>query len=260
MRGLAVALGSVLALASPARGRAQACVTPAVGRVPFGLGERLSYDIDSLGASIGTLRLAVLPGQRGAAYAIEARGRTNTFAANFYQVDAIARSHLGPALQDRSYSQDATERGVRESLDIAFPAAQGRLHVRAAKEGNRHDFDLHAPDQTRDLLAALYTLRAMKLTDGEELCLPVYGAKHVWFVRARVAGREMAHTPAGDFRSIHLTGSAVFVDNPKVCRPLQFWLTDDARRLPVAACGTVQNKPVCANLESFVVGKRWRSR
>lgn len=233
------------------------CVSPPLGKaVPFAVGETLEYDIDSLGATIGGLTLKVLPGKPKEPFLIEARGKTGTFAANFYEVDAIATSILGRTLEDTAYQETATEAGVHRSLDVAFPAVNGKIHVRSTREGNRDDLDLKAPEGTRDLLAALYAVRAMELPDGTELCLPVFAGRRVWTLRAKVEGREKTRTPAGDFSTIRISGTAVRDDAPQVTREVQFWVGDDASRMPVAACGLIQNKPVCANLKAWDPGRR----
>jgi hypothetical protein len=230
---------------------------PPLGKiVPFAIGESLEYDIDSLGATVGKLGLTVMPGRGKDPFVLEARGKTGTFAANFYAVDAVATSKLGPALENRSYQEDATEAGVHRTVDADLPPPDGRLKVRASKEGNREDYELSASAQTRDILAALYAVRSMNLPEGTEICIPVFGARRVWILRAKVVGKEPARTPAGDFQAIHITGTAVRADNPALVREVQFWLSDDAARLPVAACGLVQNKPVCANLTSYDLGRK----
>jgi hypothetical protein len=252
--GTLVALAAPFALATPPPAP---CVSPPVGKaVPFAVGESLEYDIDSLGATIGGLTLKVLPGKPKEPFLIEARGKTGTFAANFYAVDAVATSILGRTLEDTAYQETATEAGVHRSLDVAFPVVDGRLHVRSTREGNRDDVDLKAPEGTRDLLAALYAVRAMELPDGAEVCLPVFAGRRVWTLRVRVEGRERTRTPAGDFQTIRISGTAVRADAPHVTRAVQFWLGDDASRMPVAACGLVQNKPVCANLKAWDPGRR----
>lgn len=236
---------------------APACIAPPVGKaVPFAVGEKLEYDIDSLGATIGGFSMTVLPGKPKEPFVIEARGKTGTFAANFYAVDALATSVLGRTLENTAYEETATEAGVHRAVDVAFPPVNGQLHVKATREGNREDADLKAPPETRDLLAALYAVRSMDLVDGTELCLPVFGARRVWTLRVKVTGREKARTPAGDFQTIRISGTAVMASNPSVSREVQFWLADDPSHMPVAACGLIQNKPVCANLKAWDPGRR----
>ncbi len=236
---------------------APACVAPTLGRTaPFAVGETAEYDIDSMGATVGSFQMKVLPGKPKQPFLIEARGKTGTFAANFYDVDAVATSILGRALGNESYQETSTEGGVHRSLDVVMPPVSGQLHVRSTREGERDDFDLRAPPETRDLLAALYGVRSLTLPDGSELCLPIFAGRRVGTLRIKVSGREKARTPAGDFETLKLEGVATRDDQPAVKREVKFWMTDDALHLPVAACGLLQNKPVCANLTSWNPGRR----
>lgn len=241
---------------APAPAKA-ACVMPPLGRdTPFAIGEKLQFEIDSLGATVGGFTMTVLPGRGAEPYMIEARAKTGTFAANFYPVDAVAEARLGKALEPRSYYEDGRENNVHRTTEVAFPTKEGRLAVRATKEGNREDYSVGAPEETRDMLSALYGVRAMNLADGTEVCLTVFGARRVWTLRAKVKGREPVRTPAGDFQTIHLEGVAVRNDNPKITRELHFWMSDDASKTPVAAFGLVQNKPVRAQLVQYDPGRR----
>jgi hypothetical protein len=235
----------------------QACVPPRTGSVPaFAAGERLEFEIDSLGAVVGTLSMTVIPGRGAEPYTIEARGKTGTFAANFYPVDALAQSRLGRDLLPRSYFEDATEQDARRTVDVAFPTSAGVLPVHYTEQGNARDYEVAAPDETRDLLSALYLTRALPLADGSEFCLPVFAGKRVWILRAKVTGREPVRTPAGDYATIHLEGTATRADNTQNTREVHFWLTDDEARTPVAAFGLIQNKPVRAQLVRHDPGRR----
>jgi hypothetical protein len=252
-----VSLGAAPPPVTPMPAPAPACVSPPLGKsAPFSVGETLEYDIDSMGATVGLFRMTVRPGKAKQPLLIEARGRTGTFAANFYDVDAVATSLLGRLLDNQSYQETSTEGGVRRSLDVLLPPADGRLKIRSTREGERDDFELRAVPETRDLLATLYGVRSMNLVEGMELCLPVFAGRRVWTLRIKVTGTEMARTPAGDFQTLKLSGTAVRNDAPGSRRDVQFWLTNDALKLPVAACGLLQNKPVCANLTGWTPGRR----
>lgn len=234
-----------------------ACVPPPVPAKPaFAPGERLEFEIDSLGAVVGTLSLAVIAGRGEEPWTIEARGKTGTFAANFYAVDALAQSRLGRTLLPRSYFEDATEAAARRTVDVGFPVRAGVLPVRYTDQGNARNYEVSAPPDTRDLLSALYLARSLPLVDGDEICLPVFAGKRVWILRARVAGREPVATPAGDYATIHLEGTAIRGDSAQSTREVHFWLTDDAARTPVAAFGLIQNKPVRAQLVRHTPGRR----
>lgn len=261
---LTVALPLALAFAwtSPVAAREppplKGCVAPTtVGAAPFTVGEKIEFEIDSLGATVGTFSMNVLPGRGQSPFVILAKGKTGTFAGNFYPVDAVAESRLGRQLQSQSYVEDATENGVRRVVEMNFPAPKdSRMPVRATRDGVRADFTLGAPVDTRDMLSALYMVRGLALPDGEEICIPVFGAQRIWALRAKVAGREKLRTPLGDVNVVHIEGVAVRADRPGTRREVHFWLTDDEARVPVEAFGLIQNKPVRARMVNYDPGRR----
>lgn len=234
------------------------CVAPVdIGRVPFSIGEKMDFEIDSMGATIGTFSMNVLPGKRDTPYVILAKAKTGTFAANFYPVEAVAESRLGRRMESQSYTEDSTENGIRLSVDVQFPAPKDkRMPVRATRNGERADYTLGAPEDSRDMLSALYMVRSLRLPDGEEICIPIFGARRIWALRAKVEGRETVRTPLGDVKVVHVSGVAVRSDHPGVKREIHFWLTDDEARIPVEAFGLIQNKPVRAKMVSYSAGQK----
>jgi hypothetical protein len=223
---------------------------PSVGRVPFGVGETLEFSLESLGAQVGTMTLRVRPGKRPDAWLLEARGRTGSFASNFVEADATAKSGVGRGLDSHLFQQTSLENGVQRTLDVTLPPKAGVLQVRATKDGAREDYSLPTPAGARDLLAALYALRSIPLKAGQTLCLPLFDGRRVWTTRLTVVKPETTTTHAGDFRAFRLEGTTVRLDKPSVKRELQIWVSDDTQRLPVAACTEVQEKPVCLNLRN----------
>jgi len=256
--GLALLAGRV-ANADPAPAAAPAsaaCIPPTVGKsVPFGVGEKIEMEIDALGAMIGTFSMTTAPGHRPDVYTIVARGRTDQFAGSFYPVEAIAHSQLGAGLDDRGYDEDATEDGVQRSVAVEFPPKGPELRVQASKQGDSENYAVSAPPETRDMLGALYQLRTLALADGASFCVPIFGGRRIWVLRGTVVGREPVQTPLGEYKAIHLSATASRLDAPRVSRELHLWITDDAERIPVAAFGILQGKPVRAQLVKYARGR-----
>jgi hypothetical protein len=63
--------------------------------------------------------------------------------------------------------------------------------------------------------------------------------------------KETIDTPVGRFPSLRFEGEAVRLDDPKVKRTALVWVSDDERRLPLAAIGEVRGKTVRAQLVSM---------
>lgn len=228
--------------------------------VPFGVGETLEFEVDSMGARIGTFTTHIAPGRGETPWTIVARAKTHTFVANFHEVSARARAGLGSKLESRTYEEDSTEGGVHRTVDISLPVPEnGALPVRSTRDGTPRQFQLRAPRQTRDLLSALHVARAMPLKEGDTICLPIFAAHRMWTLRMRVMGKEPIHTPVGRFDSLHLEGTAFLQNNPKRQREVHLWFSDDEARIPLAAFGLIQGKPVRAQLVQYEPGKRRNS-
>jgi hypothetical protein len=228
------------------------CVPPSPGRtLSFAAGEKIELQIDAFGAVIGSFSMALTPGHRPDAFVILARGHTESVAADFYAVTGTAESHLGRDLEDLAYEEDSTENGVHRSQSMVFPPKEHHLAIHSFREGNPDDSVLEAPPDTRDMLATLYLLRSAALAPGEKFCIPVAGARRTWVLRGSVAGRESVTTPLGEYKTIHLAGSAVRLGGPRQEREIHLWLSDDADRIPVAAFGMIQGKPVGAQLVKY---------
>jgi len=57
--------------------------------------------------------------------------------------------------------------------------------------------------------------------------------------------------PLGEFNAWHLSGTAVRLDKPSMTREVHVWISDDERRLPLAALGTIDLGAVRATLSSY---------
>ena len=85
---------------------------------------------------------------------------------------------------------------------------------------------------------------------NQPVCLEVFAARKVWKVTGRMAAKETIDTPVGRLASLRFDGEAVRTDDPKIKRPAVLWVTDDARRLPLAGIAEVRGKTVRAQLIS----------
>lgn len=215
--------------------------SPSPGRIPAG--ETLEFAMDVMGAQIGTLTLATLRSQGDGGSIVRAHMQTGAFAANFRTVDDHVEAKFDAGLRAVAYHELNEEDGVRRTIDFTYPK-DGPLEARATKDGNPASFDLKGPPTARDYVSALYALRGRELALGGDVCLDVYGAWRTWRVTGKVAAREKVRSPAGDWDALRIDGSAVRFDDPASKTEVHLWITDDLRRLPVAAFGTARGKPV----------------
>jgi hypothetical protein len=96
---------------------------------------------------------------------------------------------------------------------------------------NAHEIDI--PACVHDVLGGLYLLRTLSLQPGQTTQLSVSDGKKSVMARVEAQQREEVRTPAGLFKTIRYEA---FLFNDVLYRRyghLYFWLTDDARKLPV---------------------------
>lgn len=93
--------------------------------------------------------------------------------------------------------------------------------------------DTEIPACVSDVIGGLYKLRTVRLEPGQSMQLPLSDGKKS--VSAKVEGqeREDVETKAGKFKTIryeaYIFNGVLYKKNAR----LQFWVTDDTRRLPV---------------------------
>jgi hypothetical protein len=257
---VAALFGFLFALPAEAAGAAEC--RPLVlrkGARPFAVGEQLEYELSSMGVRIGTMTTGVEGPQDGqGGFAFRVRIDTSTFVSNFKKIRARAEAAVAKDLKPAAYEEDSNEDGVQRSMKTRFPPRAGRLGVQVVLQGEPAAYELDAASDARDLVSAIYTLRALDLRLGQDFCSQVFGQYRLWKVTGKVAAKERILTPAGEFDTLRIDGRAVRTDDAKVQREIHLWLTDDARRMPVGGYGQAHGKPVQALLQkaSLPNGKR----
>jgi hypothetical protein len=219
----------------------------------FAAGEVLSYKLDALGADVGSFEVrteAPPPAERSrAAVQLSSRAKTNAFVAtNIGRYDAYATSLIGRDFTPLHYREDSDENDLHRGIELLFPPRDGKLEVKATKNGEPEPFTLPADEGVRDMISTLYLLRLLPL--NQVVCLEVFASRKVWKLTGQMAAKESIDTPLGRFPTLRFDGIAIRLDDPKVARSAHVWVTDDQRRLPLVAIGEMRGKTVRAQLIS----------
>ncbi|HEY0838572.1 MAG TPA: DUF3108 domain-containing protein [Vulgatibacter sp.] len=268
------ALAAGLSLPAQAAGKAQvskeklsavralgceALPAPTYGE-PWPAGERLSYEIDVMGASAGSLVMMALP-PVGVGTSRELRFRalaaSNSFFSKVRRVRGRSNSYVrAKDMHPRRYEEESSEGGVYKSADVVFQRpSEGKLvKVDWKRDLQKGRNNLRYANEAFDPVSAAYYLRTMKFEEGQRLCFDSYGIRKVWRVQGKVVGREDVRVPAGSFRAWHLEGVAVRTDDPRSAREIHIWISDDERRLPLAALGVLDLGAVRAQLKQIGKG------
>jgi Protein of unknown function (DUF3108) len=266
MRHLTCVLWVILSAAKPSLARPPAAVARArssvptdaqclalgavLNPVPFGPGETLEFDIDALGAKAGTMTMQTLAAREGV-LPIEVTVETNTFFSKVRRVKGVGRSEVLPkTLRPSRYFEDASENDVHRVADVNFKK-KGTAHLKSTIDGQKWEGDLRWGNDVSDVASAVHLLRSLPLKEGMSLCFDAYGIRRIWRVWGKILPREHVSTPLGEFEAWHLAGEAAPMDMPDARREVHVWISDEPRRLPLAALGMIDLGAVRATLKSF---------
>jgi hypothetical protein len=234
------------------------CPAPTLVPIHFAPGEKLKFRLDVFGADMGTLEVWLdAPNHdersRGTALVAHGRAKTSAFVAtNVGPYLAHATTRIGPApkLLPLWNREEVDDSGTHWLHEFSLPPAQGQIKITSSKNGEPLPLSLAAGPNARDLLSELYALRASPLATGTPLCFEVYAGRKMWRMTGAVGPRETVETPMGKIKAMRIDLTSTLVENPKFSRMVKFWISDDERRLPLAAIAEIRGKVVRAQLVS----------
>jgi len=258
----AVAFAALVAAPLPGSAallQAGPCVEP-VPNARLAVGESLSYRLDIFGADVGSIELWLdtAPASAGPRGSVIGRGRAKTSAfvsANAGRFEASSTAVIGSGVVARKYREEVEDGPVRWVQEITFPQ-QTPLHVQATRSGEPASLDLPFTGPVRDLYSAFLLLRAAPQTEGAPLCLQTYGMRKLWRMAGAVGPRETIDTPLGKQETVRLDLVSTRLDDASVTRMAKFWITTDARRLPVAGIVEMRGKVFRAQLVKVTGAKK----
>jgi hypothetical protein len=235
-----------------------ATLAPCAQRLPdlrtplaFAPGEYLEFDMDALGAQAGKMTMAVQRKKDGA-LPVEIKVQTNSFFSKVRRVTATAVSYLHPkTLRPSRYTEEAMENEAHRTVDVRFHPKERKARVDYTLRKSKGNRDLDYEYEGLDVAGAFYLIRQLPMKEGMPICFDVYGVRRMWRLSGSVVKREHVSLPIGEFEAWYLSGTAVRLDKPSSRREVHMWISDDARRLPLAAVGTIDLGTVRATLSSY---------
>jgi len=227
---------------------------PARAQLPFGPGEKLSYEIYWTFIHAGSATLEVLPpaeAEGRPALHIRALARSTPFVDKFYRVRDTMQSWIDPQVTRALLYQKDQEEGdyVRHYLVRFNP--QGNMAFRYSKGVFKNAVAVQPG--SFDPLSMLFLFRTRPLAVGYEFAAPVTDGEKAIIGKARVLRRETVTTPAGAFDTYVVQPEVkdiggVFRKSPGAT--LTVWITADARRIPVR----VQSKVIVGHFSLELTG------
>ncbi|RKG84618.1 DUF3108 domain-containing protein [Corallococcus terminator] len=217
----------------------------------FKPGELLEFDLDAMGAKAGKLTMRVQR-QANGSLPVLVEAQTNTLFSKVRRVRGSATSYLHPrTLRPSRYTEDAVENEQRRKVNVAFGAQDRSVKVDyQIADRPKGQFNYTWDKDGLDVAGAIYLIRQLPLKKDLPVCFDVYGIRRMWRLTATVVEREHVSLPLGEFEAWHLSGTAVRLDRPSQTRDVHVWITDDERRLPLAAVGAIDLGAVRLTLSS----------
>jgi hypothetical protein len=206
-------------------------------RVPFTVGESLTYDVSwssylTAGTAVTTVKDKT-QSSGSIAYHIAAEGRTTTLLQTLYTLHYTLNTWLDAfTLLPQRASAD-TEEGKRHRLRaITFdrPARRAHYEIRTATVVTE---DVVIAPEEQDALSAIYVLRTIALTPGASFTMPVTDAGTTYQVRFDVGAAERVRAPIGEVNARKIAASLVDAAGHPIGRNLAIWIADNPQRWPV---------------------------
>jgi hypothetical protein len=249
--GLVIAVTPAAIAQRPAKGAPPAKTpaktapkAPAERRVPYAVGELLSYDVSwSSYVTAGTLTLKVeskKPSYSSTAYYVTAEAQSTGMLAKlyplYYKADTLIDSFTLLPQRGSLYSRE----NRRERLKITTFDHAKKTGLFEMKTASHMRKDLKLPALTQDLLSAIYVLRAIQPRTGDRLEVPVSDSGWLYKVTFVIGAVESVKKADGTaVPALKVTPEVVDEGGKRAASGTVFWLSNDAALKPVRIEGAL---------------------
>jgi hypothetical protein len=218
---------------------------------PFGVGERLTFEIKYGFISAGTAVIGIpeiVSFEGSDCYRIVSTAESNSFISTFFPVRDVAES----LLDVRHLRSLKFEKRLREG---SF-----RAHEEVILDQNRHVaiYEVDGDDRlvplslnAQDILTSLYYVRMMELDVGRSVYIENHADKKNYPLEIRVLRRERVSVPAGNFDCIVVEPVMRVAGLFRHKGSLTVWLTDDELHVPVQMRSKVVIGSISAELSEL---------
>ncbi len=224
----------------------------------FKAGEKLTYtitwsDIVQAGTAVMEVNEEETPdGKR--AYRFTSTARSAGIVHKFYKVaDRIDSTVDGETLSSLSFHLDQSHGKRKKKRNMTFSHKDRTVVVRS--DGQEATYPV--PAHTQDALSSLYYLRTRQdLADGKTITFSVHDDDKTWKVDVQVLGREKLTTSLGEITAIKLRTYPKYEGVFQHKGEIYFWLTDDARRIPVLMKSVISIGSIVSTLVDLKPGEQ----
>jgi hypothetical protein len=212
---------------------------PAVaGNASLPRGETLSYSIEWRLIYAGSARLSFVQQKSSGPPSWESTLHLESggLVSKLYKIEDNYRVDLQDQFCATGSVFDAVEGKKHHETKVTFDRAARKavyLETDLLKHAVIKSTDTEIPGCVSDVIGGLYKLRTVLLEPGQSIQVALSDGKKSVSAKVEAQEREEVETKAGKFKTIrfeaYIFNGVLFKKNAR----LQFWVTDDALRLPV---------------------------
>lgn len=190
----------------------------------------------------------------GTAYRFTSTARSAGMVHKFYKVaDRIDSLVDSETLSSLSFHLDQSHGKRKKKRDMTFNHKERTVVVRSG--GKEATYPV--PAGTQDALSALYYLRTIEdLANGKTITFDVHDEDKTWKVDVQVLGRETITSSLGETNTIKLRTYPKYEGVFQHKGEIYFWLTDDARRIPVLMKSVISIGSIVSTLADLKPGEQ----
>jgi len=216
----------------------------------FGVGERLSFDINYGFINAGTASMEVarlIEFEGRPCYQIVTRANSNSFFSTFYTVDDRVESIMDAlGLFSWRFEKNLREGNYRADQMYAFDQRQNFTVYK--------DDTIEVAPWVQDALSVLYYVRTQDLKVGSSIFVDNFTDGKNYKLEVRVLEKENISVKAGNFDCIVVEPLTQSVGVFKHEGRLKVWLTDDRLKMPVLMKSKILVGSISAELTDFSLG------
>jgi hypothetical protein len=222
-----------------------------VDNVAFGVGEKLTFDINYGFINAGTASIEVsklIEYQSRPAYQIISKAESNSFFSTFYRVEDRIESITDAAgLFSWRFEKNLKEGSFKAERQCIFDQENHKVY-----DGKD---TIEIKPFCQDALSVMYFVRTQPLEVGKSIVVDDYVDGKNYAVEVRVLRKETITVKAGAFDCIVVEPLTSAVGVFKNEGKLTVWLTDDRLRMPVLMKSKILVGSVSAELTDFKLGE-----
>jgi hypothetical protein len=206
------------------------------GPIPFAAGETARYAVHWAGAamnmSAGDITIAVQP----PAYTFLVRAETAPWVSRFFEARDVFMTRTDDQLLPQLHERDQREGSRHVTRAYAYQHDEGIVRIGRTPEHAMSEEGVSLPlaPGSRDAIAAVFYARTLPLEPGRRFLIPVNEAGRQIVVELVVTSRERIVVNGRAVTALRLDPQMRRGAAPRRTATATLWVSDDARKVPVA--------------------------